>query len=100
MWRHVASNAVTFLIVALFLLGAAVAWGVRQYSAAGPLAVPVCLSVEGGATMREVSEDLAQRGAITSPQVFRIGADYAESEPEPPARAGLVAPTTRGRPTP
>ncbi len=78
MWRHVASNALTFLIVALFLAGGAVAWGVRQYSAAGPLASPVCLTVEGGSTMREVSEDLAERGAITSPTVFRIGADYAE----------------------
>jgi UPF0755 protein len=78
MWRHVAANALTFLIVALFLLGGLVAWGVRQYSAAGPLASPVCLDVEGGSTMREVSEDLARQGAITSPEVFRIGADYAE----------------------
>ncbi len=78
MWRHVAANALTFLIVALFLLGGVVAWGVSQYSATGPLQSPVCLEVEGGSTMREVSEDLAERGAITSAPVFRIGADYAE----------------------
>ncbi len=37
MWRHIASNALTFLIVGLFLLAGVVAWGSREYRAAGPL---------------------------------------------------------------
>jgi quinol---cytochrome c reductase cytochrome b subunit, bacillus type len=45
---------------------------------------------------------LVVRLGVTSPPWSKeaAGADYAEEEPEPPARAGLVAPTTRGRPTP
>jgi ubiquinol-cytochrome c reductase cytochrome b subunit/menaquinol-cytochrome c reductase cytochrome b subunit len=45
---------------------------------------------------------LVIRLGVTSPPWSKeaAGADYVEQEPEPPARAGLVAPTTRGRPTP
>jgi ubiquinol-cytochrome c reductase cytochrome b subunit/menaquinol-cytochrome c reductase cytochrome b subunit len=45
---------------------------------------------------------LVVRLGVTSPPWSKeaAGADYAEPEPEPPARAGLVAPTSRGRPTP
>jgi ubiquinol-cytochrome c reductase cytochrome b subunit/menaquinol-cytochrome c reductase cytochrome b subunit len=45
---------------------------------------------------------LVIRLGVTSPPWSKeaAGADYVEPEPEPPARAGLVAPTTRGRPTP
>jgi menaquinol-cytochrome c reductase cytochrome b subunit len=45
---------------------------------------------------------LVVRLGVTSPPWSKeaAGADYNEPEPEPPARAGLVAPTTRGRPTP
>jgi UPF0755 protein len=78
MWRHVAANALTVFIVALFLLGGVVAWGVRQYSSAGPLESPICLRVPAGGTMREVSQDLADEGAIASAEIFRIGADYSD----------------------
>jgi menaquinol-cytochrome c reductase cytochrome b subunit len=45
---------------------------------------------------------LVIRLGVTSPPWSKeaAGADYNEPQPEPPARAGLVAPTTRGRPTP
>jgi ubiquinol-cytochrome c reductase cytochrome b subunit/menaquinol-cytochrome c reductase cytochrome b subunit len=45
---------------------------------------------------------LVIRLGVSSPPWSKeaAGADYNEPEPEPPARAGLVAPTTRGRPTP
>jgi len=33
MWRHIASNAVTFLILGLFLLGGIILWGRGQYDA-------------------------------------------------------------------
>ncbi|TNC73415.1 endolytic transglycosylase MltG [Rubellimicrobium roseum] len=78
MWRHVAANALTFLTVGLFLLAGLVTWGVQQYSAPGPLAEAICLRVPAGATMRRISDDLAERGAIASPTVFRLGADYTE----------------------
>ena len=45
---------------------------------------------------------LVVRLGVTSPPWSKeaAGADYTEQEEPPPARAGLVAPTTRGRPTP
>lgn len=76
MWRHVASNALSLLIVGLALVAGLVAWGRAQYQAPGPLTEAVCLEVERGSSFRDVSQSLAAQGAINHPQVFRIGADY------------------------
>jgi len=76
MWRHFAANALTFFIVALFLVAGLVTWGTQEYSDEGPLAEPICLRVAGGSTMRQVSQQLAEQGAISSPAIFRMGADY------------------------
>lgn len=78
MWRHVAANALTFFTVALFLVAGLVTWGVNEYSAEGPLSEPICLRVAGGSTMRQVSQQLGEQGAISSPTVFRLGADYTD----------------------
>ena len=77
MWRHIASNALTLFIVLLFLAAGAISWGSSSYRSAGPLADPICLRVPSGGTMRGVSEDLAESGAISSAALFRVGADYA-----------------------
>ena len=90
MWRHIASNAVTFLIVALFLLGGAILWGQGQYRGEGPLAQAICLKVDRGSTMSRVSDDLAKQGAISSPSVFRIGADYEDKTNQLKAGSFLV----------
>ena len=78
MWRSLASNALTLLVVALVALGGLVAWGQREWTRPGPLAEAVCVEVEPGSTMRAVSEDLAGLGAVTSDAVFRIGSDYTD----------------------
>lgn len=78
MWRHIAANGITFLIVALFLLAGLIAWGSREYSAAGPLDAAICLEVPRGGNMRGVSADLVEKGAISSPFIFEVGADYTE----------------------
>ncbi|MWD29243.1 endolytic transglycosylase MltG [Aquicoccus sp. SCR17] len=78
MWRSVASNALTFLILGLFLLAGLILWGRAQYTAEGPLDEAICVRVESGSNMDEVSRDLAERGAITRGSIFRIGADYTE----------------------
>lgn len=78
MWRHIASNAITFLIVALFLVAGVIAWGGNQYRAKGPLATAICLKVASGSNMRAVSNQLANDGAISSAALLRIGADYSE----------------------
>ncbi|MDB4091985.1 endolytic transglycosylase MltG [bacterium] len=90
MWRHIASNAVTFLIVALFLLGGAILWGQGQYRGEGPLAQAICLKVDRGSTMSRVSDNLAEQGAILSPSVFRIGADYEDKTNQLKAGSFLV----------
>lgn len=90
MWRHVASNALTFLVVILFLVAGVVLWSTEAYRAEGPLAEPICLQVERGSNMRRVSEDLAGQGAIASEVLFRLGADYAGKESALKAGSFLV----------
>lgn len=76
MWRHVASNAITFLIVAAFLLGGMILWGQNQYQAEGPLEQAICLRVGSGSNMGRLSSDLEKRRAVTSAAIYRIGTDY------------------------
>ena len=78
MWRAVASNALTLLVVMLAALGGLVLWGQREWSRPGPLAEAVCVEVAPGATMRDVSDDLAALGAVSSDALFRLGADYTD----------------------
>jgi UPF0755 protein len=78
MWRSVASNALTLFIVILIAMAALVAWGRNEFFAAGPLAEPICLQVERGASLSAVSRNLEERGAITDARIFRIGAEYAD----------------------
>jgi UPF0755 protein len=76
MWRHIVSNFLTLLVVAVFLLGGLILWGQSQYKSVGPHSDPICLRVEPGSTMRRVSRQLEEEGAVTSGAIFRIGADY------------------------
>jgi UPF0755 protein len=78
MWKHFASNALTLFVVVLVVLGGLIAWGQRQYTQPGPLAEPICLLVERGASMRAVSADLEAERAVSNPTIFRIGADYED----------------------
>lgn len=92
MWRAVASNALTLLVVALFLLGGLILWGQGQYSNAGPLSEPICLRVERGSNMARVSRDLEAQGAVTSAIIFRMGADYEDRAQDLKAGNFLVPP--------
>lgn len=94
MWRHIASNAVSFLVVALFLLGGVILWGQTQYSAQGPLDQAICLQVKPGTNMRRVSNDLAEQGAVSSAVIFRMGADYEDKTSQLKAGSFLVQPGT------
>ncbi len=78
MWRHIASNAFTFLIVGLFLIAGVAAWGTREYSAPGPLEAAICLEVPRGGSIKRLSADLEEKGAISSPFIFEVGADYTD----------------------
>jgi UPF0755 protein len=90
MWRHVAANALTFLMVALFLLGGVIMWGKAQYDAPGPLTQAVCVQVKSGSNMRDLGENLADQGAVTSASIFRLGADYEEKTSKLKAGSFLV----------
>jgi UPF0755 protein len=78
MWRSIASNALTFLVVALFLAGGVLLWARNEYVAEGPLDQPICLEVPRGTNLARVSENLGRQGAISSPAMFRLGADYTD----------------------
>lgn len=90
MWRNIASNAVTFLVVALFLLGGVILWGKGQYTASGPLDQAICLQVDRGSNMVRVSTDLADQKAVSSAALFRVGADYADKSSALKAGSYLV----------
>jgi UPF0755 protein len=90
MWRNIASNALTLIIVGLFLGAGVITWAVSQYDAAGPLASPICLRVEGGSNMTEVRDQLAGQGAIAHPWIFGAGADYSGKAEELKAGSFLI----------
>ena len=90
MWRHIASNTLTLFIVVLFLVGGVIAWAAGQYRVAGPLEQAICLRVEPGSNMRRVGDNLAAQGAIQSPVMFRMGADYAEKSQDLKAGSFLI----------
>lgn len=106
MWKGLASNALTLLLVGLFLLGGVILWGREQFVAEGPLDAPICLRVDRGTTMARVSRNLAAEGAITSDTIFRLGADYADKTaalkagsylvPEKASMAAILDTVTRG----
>ncbi len=83
MWRNIASNFLTFLVVIVFLMGGVILWGQSQYTGAGPLQQSICLQVERGSNMSRVSRALEDKGAITNGAIFRMGADYS-------GKAGLL----------
>ncbi len=93
-WRHIASNAFTFLAVALFLIGGVVLWGRGQYAAEGPLTQAICLQVKPGTNMRRVSENLENQGAVSSGAIFRMGVEYEDKSGQLKAGSYLLQPGT------
>lgn len=92
MWRALASNMLTVLVVGLFLMGGVILWGQAQYTAEGPLEDAICLRVDRGSNMKRVSGDLVDDGAVVNAAIFRIGADYTEKASQLKAGSFLVTP--------
>jgi UPF0755 protein len=80
MWKHVAANVLTLMIVGFVVLGGILVMGQRNFYAEGPLEQSICLRVEPGANLRSLARQLDERGAISSPTLFRIGAQYTERD--------------------
>ncbi|UWR78163.1 endolytic transglycosylase MltG [Phaeobacter inhibens] len=90
MWRSLASNMLTILVVVLFLLGGVILWGQSQYNSEGPLESAICLRVPSGSNMTKVSRNLQEQGAISSGPLFRIGVRYSEKTDQLKAGSYLV----------
>ncbi|RFU13203.1 endolytic transglycosylase MltG [Rhodobacteraceae bacterium W635] len=78
MWKSVAANAMSLLIVGFIAFAGLIAWGQRQYTEQGPLATATYFEVPRGASLAAVSEDLAEAGIIDNATIFRLGARYTE----------------------
>ena len=90
MWRSAASNALTFLILVFLLIGALALWGQGQYDGAGPLSEAKCLLVDRGQTMRKLSQQLDEMGALSQPAIFRIGSEYENKTAQLKAGSFLI----------
>lgn len=73
MWKHIAANGMSFLIVALIATAAGLGWGQQQWTGEGPLQTAAFFEVEQGDSLSVVSERLEAMGAIRSAAVFRVG---------------------------
>jgi len=82
MWKSVAANGMSFLIVLLIAFSGAIAWGQREFRAPGPLDQAVFFEVPRGATLSRVSRDLEEAGVVSSAMLFRLGTDYADMADE------------------
>jgi UPF0755 protein len=92
MWRSLASNALTLFVVVLVVLAGLLTWGRQQFTGPGPLAEAVCVKVERGASLAQVSRQLETQGAVSDARIFRIGADYADRAAELKFGSYLVPP--------
>lgn len=91
-WRSIASNALTLFVVILIGAGIVIAMGQNAWRSDGPLVEAMCLSVPRGGTIQQVSEDLAEQGAIRSAMLFRIGAEYTDRSDQLKAGNFLIPP--------
>ncbi len=78
MWKHVVANILTLAVLGLVVLLGVIGMGQRSFYAEGPLEQAICLRVEPGARLAGVSEQLAEQGAVVSPMLFRLGAQYTD----------------------
>ncbi|MBS8227896.1 endolytic transglycosylase MltG [Vannielia litorea] len=90
MWRALASNGLTILIVLMIGLAVGVTWAQKQYVGEGPLAEAICLQVRPGSNMGAVSDELSERGAISNGMIFRMGAEYTDRTQDLKAGSFLV----------
>ena len=90
MWRNIASNALTIIAVALFLLAGGMTLLKSQYYKSGPLTQAICLKVEPGSSMSKVAVNLRDQGAVRSKELFNIGADYTDKSARLKAGSFLI----------
>ena len=72
MFRSLASNTLTVLILGFFLVGALGVWGKSQFVNDGPLQSAICFKVVSGSTLRTVAKNLVKDKASSSDFIFRV----------------------------
>ncbi len=77
MWRNLASNLLSLLVLVMVVAAGAIAWAKHEYTSAGPSKVAACVQVAPGASLSAISEQLADQGVVSSSYIFRAGADYS-----------------------
>lgn len=77
MIRSIASNVLTFLIIALAAASGVIFWGQRTFVAQGPLEQAICLRVAPGDSMGAVAQRLEAQDAVSHATLFRVGANYS-----------------------
>jgi len=92
MWRHVASNFLTVAIVGLAVIAGLLGWAQHSYVGPGPLTQAICYKLPSGARLGGVADTLADKGAITSRYIFKVGADYEGKAGDLKAGSYLIAP--------
>ena len=90
MWRNIASNAMTLIVVVLFLIGGVMTLLKAQYYKPGPLTEAICLKVEPGSSTPKVAVTLRDKGAVRSKELFNIGADYTDKSARLKAGSFLI----------
>ena len=90
MWRNMASNLLTIMVVILIAGVAVIGWGQSQYHATGPLTEPICLEIPRGGSMARVASDLEAQNAVSSSMIYRVGTDYAGLTPKLKAGSFLI----------
>ncbi|MBK4215506.1 endolytic transglycosylase MltG [Paracoccus caeni] len=92
MWRNIASNFLTLMIVVLIGAAAAIAWARHEFTGPGHSEVAQCVRVAPGASLNAVSKQLAEQGAVSSGYIFRAGADYMDKSRDLKFGSYLVPP--------
>jgi len=78
MWKSIASNALTLIIVVLIAFAGVIGWGKARYVAQGPLETAICLRVAPGSNFTKISNILTEQGAVSDARIMRIGAQYSD----------------------
>ncbi len=80
MYRHIAANALTLLIMTVIAVGVVIGWGQNEFSKPGPLEGDTLVVVEQGANLARATSALENAGAISNPTVFRMAARYTGAD--------------------
>ena len=80
MYRSIASNAFTFLIIGVLVVVVVLRWAQMQFDAPGPTEEVVVLEVAPGDGLGTVTDKLVDAGVIKSATIFRVGARYSGQE--------------------